>query len=43
LLLFLARLGWELSPQREAQVHRYGVRMVVVASTLALVARLMIR
>ena len=38
-LLFLARLGWELSPQREGQVHRYGVRMVVVGSTLVLVAR----
>jgi len=38
-LLLLARLGWELSPQREAQVHRYGVRMVVVGSSLLLVAR----
>jgi membrane-associated protease RseP (regulator of RpoE activity) len=42
-LLLLARFGWQLSPQREAQVHRYGVRMVVVGSTLALVARLVIR
>ena len=38
-LLLLARLGWELSPQRAAPVHCYGVRMVVVASTLGLVAR----
>jgi membrane-associated protease RseP (regulator of RpoE activity) len=42
-LLLLARLGWELSPQREARVHRYGVRMIVAASTLVLVARLLIR
>ena len=42
-LLLLARLGWELSPQREAQVHRTGVRLVVVGSTLVLVARLVIR
>ena len=38
-LLLLARLGWELSPQREGQVHRYGVRMVVVGSSLLLLAR----
>jgi membrane-associated protease RseP (regulator of RpoE activity) len=39
LLLVLARLGWELSPQREAQVHRYGVQMVVAGAMLVLVAR----
>jgi membrane-associated protease RseP (regulator of RpoE activity) len=35
-LMLLERLGWELSPQREARVHRTGVRLVIVGSSLLL-------
>ena len=38
-VLGAARLGWVLSPRQEIQVHRVGLRLVVLATVVFLGAR----
>jgi membrane-associated protease RseP (regulator of RpoE activity) len=43
LLLAAARLGLQLSPEREMQAHQVGVRLVTVVCLVALLATLVLR